>query len=61
MSVEDKEEEGKKEEELVCVGTQDEGELKVYTRRRRQNEGNMNTSAMPLVPSRSMSRLLKYL
>ena len=64
VSVGDEEEEGKEDEEHVCVGIQAERELKVYTRRKMQKEGNMNTSAMPLVPSSPMSdltRLLKYL
>ena len=43
VSVGDEEEEGKEDEEHVCVGTQAIGELKVYIHRRRQNEGNMNT------------------
>ena len=50
----DEEEEGKEDEEHVCVGTQAEGELKVYIWRKRHKEGNMNTSAAPLVPSRPM-------
>ena len=56
VSVGDKEEEGKEDEEPICVRAQAEGELKVYTRKRRQKEGNMNTSSVPLVPSSSMSR-----
>ena len=55
VSVGDKEEEGKEDKEPICVGTQTEGELKVYTRKRRQKEGNMKTSSVPLVPSSSMS------
>ena len=60
VSVGDEEEEGKEEEEHVCVGTQAEGELKVYTRRRRQKEGNINMSTMPLKPSSPIPRLLNY-
>ena len=55
VSVGDKEE-GKEDEEPICVGTQAEGELKVYTRKRRQKDGNVNTSSAPHVPSSSMSR-----
>ena len=34
VSIGDKEEEGKEDEEPICVGTQAEGELKVCIRRR---------------------------
>ena len=52
----DEEEEVKEDEEPLYVGTRVEGELKVYTRRRRK-EGKMNTSTVPLASSSLMSRL----
>ena len=59
VSVGDEEEEGKEDEEPICVRAQAEGELKVYTRRR-QKEGNINMSTMPLKPSSPIPRLLNY-